>query len=297
MDEIQKYHNNSPVTLRTTADIQAYVQVIHASGQFKEDPAQLVAKVLYGQECGLPPMASARGIYFVNNKPALDGALIASCVKKSGKYNYVVVESDDEKAVVDFYELWGSEWKKMGSETFTIQDAKSAGLFGKDIWKKYTRAMLRWRAISAGARAYCPDATNGNRIYTVEELGGGMDADGYGTGVIEAEIVDYDAPIQRDPVAMPTRKSAPKSKPKPSAGDNIIEGIIEDIEEVSGEKNGEPWTRWGITVAGQKYGTFSETLAEKAYNFKGTGEPVALEFKQNGKFFNAENIIPVGEGS
>jgi hypothetical protein len=54
--------------------------------------------------------------------------------------------------------------------TFTIEDAKRAGLLSKDSWQKYTKELLVARAISGCARKVFPDVVGG--LYTVEELGG-----------------------------------------------------------------------------------------------------------------------------
>ena len=58
-----------------------------------------------------------------------------------------------------------------GVETFTIDDAKMAGLSGKGPWKSYPRAMLFNRAISDGRRTFAPDLFGGGKGYTPEELG------------------------------------------------------------------------------------------------------------------------------
>jgi hypothetical protein len=53
--------------------------------------------------------------------------------------------------------------------SFTMDDAKAAELFNKATWKKYPKAMLRARCISAVARMAFPDSIAG--MYTPEELG------------------------------------------------------------------------------------------------------------------------------
>ena len=53
----------------------------------------------------------------------------------------------------------------------TMEDAKRAGLLGKTSWQRYPEDMLFARALSRGARRFCPDALGG-AIYTPEELEG-----------------------------------------------------------------------------------------------------------------------------
>jgi len=52
---------------------------------------------------------------------------------------------------------------------FTLEDAKRAGLADADNYRKYPKAMLFSRCMSAGARAMFPDVLAG--MYTPEELG------------------------------------------------------------------------------------------------------------------------------
>ena len=52
--------------------------------------------------------------------------------------------------------------------TWTIAQAKAAGLCTKDVWKQYPRAMLRARVISEGIRTVYPGIAVG--VYTPEEI-------------------------------------------------------------------------------------------------------------------------------
>jgi hypothetical protein len=52
--------------------------------------------------------------------------------------------------------------------SFMEEDAKAAGLTGKDNWKKYPRDMYFWRCVAKGVRRIAPDAVMG--LYTAEEI-------------------------------------------------------------------------------------------------------------------------------
>jgi hypothetical protein len=69
--------------------------------------------------------------------------------------------------------------------TFTMQDAKTAGLAGKGNWNKYPAAMLLARATSAAVRAACPEVLMGIS-YTPEELGAAVTDEGDVLAVAEA---------------------------------------------------------------------------------------------------------------
>jgi hypothetical protein len=85
--------------------------------------------------------------------------------------------------VTKFFE--GAE--SLGVSTFTIDDAKKAQT--KNL-EKFPRNMLFARAISNGARWYCPDIFGGSPVYTPDEMGMSVDEDGY----VDGEIVEQ-APL------------------------------------------------------------------------------------------------------
>ena len=53
----------------------------------------------------------------------------------------------------------------------------AAGLDSNTNWRKYPRNMLFARAISNGARWYCPDLFGGSPVYTPDELGAEVDGE------------------------------------------------------------------------------------------------------------------------
>jgi hypothetical protein len=78
---------------------------------------------------------------------------MAGMIKRSGRYNYRVVESTNKECTIEFTDLD----EVVGTSTFDEADAKAAGLAGKESWRKWPKAMYYNRAMSQGARMYCPD--------------------------------------------------------------------------------------------------------------------------------------------
>lgn len=136
-------------------EIQSMAEACVASGFFKDirDAAKAVVKIQLGQELGIPPMASMRGIDFFDGNLSIRAHLMAAMIKKSGRYDYRIVEMTSTSCKIDFYE----RGELLGSSEFTEEDAKAAVLLGKDNWKKNPKDMYYNRAMSKGARAYCPD--------------------------------------------------------------------------------------------------------------------------------------------
>ncbi len=140
-------------------------KVFAESGMFVDAKAaaQAIVKIQAGQEIGIPPFAAMSGIHIIQGKPTMGAGLMASCIKGSGKYDYKVVKHDKKVCEIDFYQ--GSE--KIGTSTFTADDAKVAGTKNMD---KYPQNMLFARAMSNGVKWYTPDIFKGP-VYTPEEMG------------------------------------------------------------------------------------------------------------------------------
>ena len=129
------------------------------SGLFPDlkSEAQAIVKIQAGKELGIEPFASIQGVNIVLGKPVMSANLQAGLIKKSGKYNYKMIEHNEQVCKLEFYEKWGDTWQVLGSSEFTIKEAQQAGLAHKDNWKKHAKNMLFARAMSNGAKWYCAD--------------------------------------------------------------------------------------------------------------------------------------------
>lgn len=179
MLEIQK----SPNVLQSFDDVERAAKAMSASGFFPDSKefAKAVVKVLAGRELGFGAFASMSGVAVIQGKPVVGANLTAAAIKQTGKYNYRVLEHTDQKCEIQFFEAG----QPVGKSTFTMEDAKAAGLTNKDNWKKYPRNMLFARAISNGQKWYAPDVYNGVTVYTPDELGASVDEDG---NIIEGKL-------------------------------------------------------------------------------------------------------------
>lgn len=144
-------------------------EIFVQSGMFKDvkTKAEAVVKILAGREIGLNPIESMNNIFIVNGKTTVMAGIIARMIKQSKKYNYKEVALTDTECTLLFLENIDGKWEEIGKSTFTFKDAAKAGLVNKEVWKNYPRNMLFSRAISNGAKWYCPDVFSG---YTPEEL-------------------------------------------------------------------------------------------------------------------------------
>jgi hypothetical protein len=152
-------------------------QVLAQSGYFADarQAAQAAVKVLAGQELGLGPIAAMTGIHIVQGKVTLGANLIAALIRKSGRYDYRVAELTDLVCRIEFTDGEAVA----GESSFSMDDAKRAGLLGKPgPWQAHPRNMLFARAMSNGAKWFCPEIFAGAPIYTPDELGAQVDSDG-----------------------------------------------------------------------------------------------------------------------
>jgi hypothetical protein len=177
-------------------------QAMAQSGYFQDakDASKAMVKVLAGQEMGLGPFASMTGIHIIKGKPVVGANLIATLVKNDPRYDYKVTHCGNDYATLDWYEVG----KKIGVSSFTMDEAKNAGLAKKDNWRNYASDMLFARALTRGARRYAPGIFGGAPVYVPEELGAETDTDGY----IEGEIVQEQS------------QPAPAPAPKPANGND-----------------------------------------------------------------------------
>lgn len=171
-------------------DLMTLGNMLSKSGYFQDtrDAAQAVVKVLAGRELGIGPIAAMTGIYIVKGRVTMSANLMASLIKRSGRYTYAVLTMTDERVEIAFKERQDSQWLDIGHSTFTKADAQQAGLWGSsDPWKKTPRNMLFARAMSNGAKWYTPDIFSGP-VYTPDELQNEPSAPAYVVDVTTGEM-------------------------------------------------------------------------------------------------------------
>lgn len=144
-------------------------KVLHASRLLPRGlttPEAVVATIITGAELGLSPMQAIRSIHIIDGKPTMSSDLMVAMVKRHEACKFFrLVESSGQVATYETQRAGDPEPTRM---SFSIEEAKSAGLASKDVWKKFAAAMLRARCASSLARAVYPDLVMG--IYDPDEL-------------------------------------------------------------------------------------------------------------------------------
>lgn len=195
-----------------------------ASGMFGRDidrVSKAITKIMAGQELGMAPFAAMRAIHVIEGNATLSANTMAAMVKRSGHYDYEVLKKTAEGCEIAFYESRAGVRRKVGTETFDIEEARTAGLLNKNNWRNYPKAMMFARCMSNGVRTYCPDVFNGMLVYTPDEMGGKVDLSGDYAGAIDGEVIDEkpeapSAEVKPEPEVAPEPDVEEVEEPEPS---------------------------------------------------------------------------------
>lgn len=161
-------------------------KVLAESGFFQDSrgAAQAAVKVMAGAELGFGPVASMTGVNIIKGRVTLSANLMAAAIKRHPNYTYRITEHTAERCAISFIE----SGEVVGESSFSMDDAKAAGLASGENYKKYPKNMLFSRALSNGAKWYCPDVFGGSPVYTPDELGATVDGE---TGsVVDGHVVE-----------------------------------------------------------------------------------------------------------
>lgn len=148
--------------------------ILVASGflpQSIRTPEQAVAIMLKGHELRIPPMQSMNSIAVINGKPVCSAELMRTLILRDhGDDAIVFTEATAEKVTISYKRR---AWRNRQQLTYTLFDARRAGLADTANWKKYPREMMVARATSTVGRMAFPDSLAG--MYTPDELGASSD--------------------------------------------------------------------------------------------------------------------------
>lgn len=203
-------------------------------------PDAIMACVLAGHEMGIAPMKALQSIHVIDGRPSMSAELMRAVAQAHG-HEVWVEESTTTRVTVAGQRSGSTHVQKV---TWTLDDAKKAGLDAKQNWRKYPRQMLLARASAELVRMAFPDVLAG-LSYASEEV-----ADGF----TFEEQVAVEAPAEpgttrslSGTTAKPKRpaKPKPKAKPEPKAtpgpadlpplpGDDVIDAeVVEDDPDVA----------------------------------------------------------------
>lgn len=153
----------------TLASQLAWAEEIAKSGiipeAFRDKPENVLVALEWGRELGLSRIASVNRIYVVKGTPTLKTEAMLMLARAAG--HRVRTEGDSKQATCEIIRADDPEYPHR--ITYTLDDARQAGLLGNTGWKNNPSTMLRWRAIANAVRLACPEVLGGIS-YTPEEV-------------------------------------------------------------------------------------------------------------------------------
>ena len=133
-------------------------------------PEAVMAAMLTGHEIGIGPMQALSEISVINGRPCMSAKLMRALVHRAGHDLWFEVKSNTKVTICARRADWPED--RVAKVTWTMDDAKAAGLSGGQNYRKYPRAMLAARATGEICRDNFADVLGGIG-YTPEELSDG----------------------------------------------------------------------------------------------------------------------------
>lgn len=139
--------------------------------EFQGQPEKCFVAIYKGATLGLDAFTSLQRIAVVNGRATIWGDTALALVRNSGllaKFEEELLEQDGKfiaRCIVQ-----RKDEKEHISE-FSQDDAIVAGLWGNNVWKKYPKRMLKYRARAYALRDIFADVLDG--LYLKEEMEGG----------------------------------------------------------------------------------------------------------------------------
>jgi hypothetical protein len=120
-------------------------------------PEQALAIMIKGRELGIPPMVALSHIYIIKGKPSCGVQLqLGLCYERIPGFKCEVYSTKQQAVCVV-----KRPGHKAFKTSFSIDDAKAAGLTANDIYRKYPQIMLEYRAIGHALKIAAPEVTMG----------------------------------------------------------------------------------------------------------------------------------------
>ena len=131
---------------------------------YQGQPQMIMAAIARGMEVGLAPMQALSSIAVINGRATVWGDALPALVQSAGHHIDVDYEGQGD-SLTAVATLTRGDNGKVIRRTFSIADAKRAGLMGKQgPWQAYPQRMIAHRARSWAIRDGAADALMGLQV-------------------------------------------------------------------------------------------------------------------------------------
>lgn len=154
------------IAIQTLEQAMIFAKAVIDGGWAPRDfktPQSVMVAIQYGAEIGLSPMGALNSIAVINGKPGVYGDAGKALLRAKGFDIEEVCDGNRATCTITHPN------QKPVVRSFTVEDAKRAGLWGKPgPWQQYPTRMLMWRAFWWAARDAAAHVLKG--VSGVEEL-------------------------------------------------------------------------------------------------------------------------------
>ena len=152
------------LTPRNMAEAMQFAEMVSVSSfcpkDFKGKPADILVAVQWASEVGLSPYTAMQNMAVINGKPSLYGDGLLAVITGHKEYVSHKEWREGDEAFCTIVRMRFGQ-KVETTRSFSLADAKQAGLTSKGPWRSYPKRMLQMRARGFAARDSFPDALSG----------------------------------------------------------------------------------------------------------------------------------------
>lgn len=150
----------NPASVKEGMELAAWIAKSDlAPRDYKDKPQNVLIAMQMGLEVGLSPMQSIQSIAVINGRPSIWGDSMLALCQNHRDFEFIDENQSTNEKGVCIVKRRGMEPQ---TRTFTVEDAKKAGLWGKQgPWQTSPARMLKLRARAFALRDTFADALRG----------------------------------------------------------------------------------------------------------------------------------------
>ena len=178
---------------------------------FKGKVNDVYIAMALGATLGLNYIQALQNIAVINGRPCIWGDLLVAIVRRHPDFESMQVFMDKDKPK-DTVAVCIIKRKNQPAhkETFSEEDARRAGLWGRNVWAKYPKRMLQVRARAFAIRNVFADAMMGLQVR--EEVEDYEPIKNITPETVSTNVIE-ESPIENKDVSSPLGKHCPKINP------------------------------------------------------------------------------------
>lgn len=226
------------VQLKRAHAIAGAKQAVPSS--YRANPGAVLLAMDWAQSRGMDLLTAIQTVAFIDGKPVIDASMQRALAKRAG-YTVSIPEASPERATVQIADRESGE--VLGSATYSMEDAKRAGLAGKKNWQNNPEDMVVARATTRAMRRFAPDVMVGlvageDELDEIAPDPVGVLGQGVGGGD-DSRAVDVAHSPVGESEEPPVASDGAGSEPSPTDTDEPVDAeVVEDDGAITDETRG-----------------------------------------------------------